>query len=401
MLFRELRGKLMKIVFDARWIFNELSGVGIYATELLRQLSLIDGQNLYMVIFDDKKIMEHTIHETGIHRNSHFESVVVPYSLFSLKNQLFLPYFLRSTGADVYHSPNYIIPLMAFPRRKAHTIACVVTIHDVIPLALPDHAPRSRKSKLFFLYKLAMHEVGIRADAIIAVSNTSRFDIIRHLHIPEERHNKVKTIYNGVNDTFRQVGVSRDLRKVKKQSCKTILYVGRRDPYKNLVGLIKAFSMVKQICTCDVNLSVVGPDDPRYPEAKQLAEMLGIVDCVTWHGYISNEKLINFYLEADVLVQPSLYEGFGLPVVEAMACGLPVVCTDAGSLPEITGDAAMIVPANNTEAMAQAIADILIHPEVAMQLSEKGIKRTSIFSWKKSAMETVKLYSEVSSGGLC
>lgn len=389
----------MKIVFDARWIFNELSGIGIYATELLRQLSLIDEQNLYMVIFDDKKIMERTVQETGIHRNSRFESIIIPYGIFSLKNQLFLPYFLKSTLADVYHSPNYMIPFIAFPRRKSHTIACVVTIHDVIPLALPDHAPRSRKSKLFFLYKLAMREVGIRADAIIAVSNASRFDIIRHLHIPEKQHNKVRTIYNGVSDTFRQIGVKGNLRRIKSQSCKTILYVGRRDPYKNLVGLIKAFAMVKQMCTCDVRLSVVGPDDLRYPEAKQLAEMLGIVDLVTWHGYISNEKLINFYLEADVLVQPSLYEGFGLPVVEAMACGLPVVSTDAGSLPEIAGDAAMIVPANNPEAMARAILDVLTHPELAMQLSEKGIKRTSVFSWKKTAMETVKLYSEISSGG--
>jgi glycosyltransferase involved in cell wall biosynthesis len=390
----------MKVVFDARWIFDELSGVGIYAMELLRQLSRIDKQNLYVVVFENKELMKRMHCEVEFRSNPNFEFVVVPYGLFSFKNQLFLPLFLKKTGADVYHSPNYMIPFMAFPRRKVHRIACVVTVHDVIPLVLPAHAPRSRKSRLFFLYKLVMYEVGKRADAIIAVSNVSRSDILRYLHIPEGVSKKVRTIYNGVNEMFREAGMRRNVQKEAKEGEKTILYVGRRDPYKNLTGLIKAFSIAKQMCPFELKLDVVGPDDPRYPEARELAEELGVVDAIKWHGYINNEQLMNFYLKADLLVQPSLYEGFGLPVVEAMACGLPVVCTDGGALPEIVGDAGIIVHTDDTEAMAKAIVDVLTHPEVSRQLSEKGIKRSSIFSWKMTAMETIKLYSEVVSGGL-
>ena len=292
---------------------------------------------------------------------------------------------LRELAPDLYHSPNYMIPLRSFPRSRTGPIRCVVTIHDVIPLAYPNHAPRSRKRRLFPIYRALMKDIGRRAHTILTVSETSKTDLIKHLDLPTNREEDVVVVHNGVSDAFRpSAGKSTG-------HPPTVLYVGRFDPYKNLVGLVEAMAEVREQIP-DVRLRVIGPPDQRYPEAPQRARELGIEGAVEWVGYASNQDLVQAYQAADVFALPSRYEGFGLPVLEAMACGTPVVCGNRSSLPEVAGDAALLVDPDRPEELAQALVRVLTDTGLRACLKEKGLFRARTFTWARTAEQTLRAY---------
>jgi glycosyltransferase involved in cell wall biosynthesis len=387
----------MKVCLDARWIFAEISGVGAYTRSLIRELTLLDRANTYVLLFQNMELVERTARETGFREAPNVSTHVVPYGVFSIRNQLYLPAWLRQNRVDVFHSTNFMLPMLAFPRHRSRTVRAVVTIHDVIPMIFRDHAPRSRKSRVYPLYAGIMREIGARADAIITVSEASRRDIIRHLNIPMHEQEKVTAIHNGVAPTFHETPARHRERGPKDM--RTILYVGRADPYKNLGMLLRAFARCRTTVPFPLQLVLAGSPDPRYPEPHALAEELGIADAVRWTGYLTHEQLVDQYRSADVLAHPSRYEGFGLQLVEAMACGVPVVCTMGGSQPEIAGDAALVVPVDNEQAFADAVSNVLRSPELADTLREKGIKRAAVFTWEETARKTVRVYSNVAAKG--
>jgi glycosyltransferase involved in cell wall biosynthesis len=294
---------------------------------------------------------------------------------------------LRRQGIEVYHAPNYMLPFFAFPRDRPGRIRCVVTIHDVIPLLFPDHAPRSRKARLFFLYRRLMMETARRADLIITVSEASRRDVIGQLAIPPERADRVVAVYNGVEPPAAAPPAAGT-----RPPC--LLYVGRFDPYKNVPLLVRAFAALRTEAFPDLRLRLIGPPDPRYPEAGELARALGVDHAVDWAGYVSGPALDRAYREADVLVQPSRYEGFGLPVLEAMAAGTPVVCTRAGALPEVAGDAAVVVEPDDPQALASAVQRVLSDPRERSRLREAGFARVRRFTWARTAEQTLAAYRQ-------
>jgi len=395
----------MKIAIDARWIFREISGIGAYTQELLKHLALVDRKNAYVLFFDDEQVQRRTFKEANLGDAPNFSVFLLSHGPFSLRSQLLLPKLLRRTGIDVFHSPNYMIPLAAFPKDRHGSVCGVVTVHDVIPLILPDHAPRSKKTRLYPLYRRLMIEVGARAHAIITVSNASKQDVIRHLCIDTPSAYRVKTIYNGVSERFTcrlDNAATADGKAGKVTSSdmagtngRTILYVGRADPYKNLAGLIRAFAAVRKTCPFPVALKIVGSRDPRYPEAAQLAAELGVGEAVSWTGYVPGHGLPSVYRAADLLVHPSRYEGFGLQILEAMACGLPVVCSNAASLPEVAGDAAILVDPEDIFGLTESIEKVLTQPELAREMSRKGVKQAAGFRWSRTAEETLAAYEEV------
>jgi glycosyltransferase involved in cell wall biosynthesis len=378
----------MKIAIDARWIFREISGIGAYTRELIRHLARLDRDNTYVLLFNDPAIRDRTLAETGLAAAPNFAAARVPYGVFSPLSQLLLPLRLARERVDLYHSPNYLIPLPAFPRRPRR-MKCAVTIHDVIPLLFPGHAPRSRKARLFPLYRRLMLEVGARADLIITDSLAARADTIRHLRIPPDREHKVRAVYCGVSERFRPPAA----RPPKDdRTPRSLLYVGRSDPYKSLPTLIHAVAEAAQACAFPLVLTIAGTPDPRYPEARQAAAQLGIQDAVRWTGYVSDDDLLALYQQADVLVHPSQYEGFGLPVVEAMACGVPVICSSAGALPEVAGDAASLLAPDDVPEFARRIATVLSTPALAAEMSRKGLRQAAQFTWSRTAEETLRLY---------
>jgi glycosyltransferase involved in cell wall biosynthesis len=385
----------MKVAIDARWIFPEISGIGNYTRQLLREYARLERSESLLVIFCDDDIMKRTVAETGLDSADNVEACLIPWGVFSVQSQLRLPGLLKSKQVDVFHSPNYMIPFFAFPRGRAGRVKCVTTIHDVIPLLFPDHAPKSKKSRMFWLFRGVMREVGRRADAICTVSEASRRDILRLLSIPDDDSDKVHTIYNGVSPRFSPP--PEDCVPARNEE-RTLLYVGRADPYKNVEALIRAMDHIRTQNALPARLVIAGSPDPRYPEAMQLAESLGVADAVIWTGYLSDDALVDTYRSADVLVHPSRYEGFGLQIIEAMACGTPVVSSCGGSLPEVCGDAAvMIDDPDDTPAFADAIVRVLSNDAFAAQLRQKGFVQASRFSWAAAARQTFEVYRIVGS----
>lgn len=379
----------MKIAIDARWIFPEISGIGVYTRELIKHLALLDRKNSYILFFDNASVRDRTVVNANLHAAQNFVIKLLPYGVFSIRNQILLPAVLRRNNVNIFHSTNYMIPLLAFPRYRSGTIKCVATVHDVIPMIFPGHAPRAKKARLYPIYRRIMIEVGVRSDAIIADSRASRADVIKHLCIPASFENKVRAVYCGVSERFCPPEP-----RTPNTEHRTILYVGRIDPYKNLTTLIKAFAEALEISPFPISLTVAGSPDPRYPEVVRLVAELGIERAVNWTGYLSDEELISAYQHADLLVHPSRYEGFGLQVVEAMACGVPVICSNTGSLPEVAGNAAIRLDPDDIRGFAEKIREVLANRALAEEMSEKGIRQAAKFTWSRTAQETLALYEE-------
>jgi len=391
-------GRSIPIAVDARWIFREISGIGEYTRELIRALAALDRKNRYVLLFDNADVRARTLAETGVRDAPNVTSVLLPWGLFSVRNQLLLPRALRRRGIEVFHATNYMIPFLAFPRRRTGAVRCVTTIHDVIPLLFPDHGPRSRKTRLFALYRRVMIEAGARSDFILTDSRAAREDLLGPLRIPPAEADKVRAIYCGVAERFRSAAPPA-ARPAAGGDAAVLLYVGRCDPYKNLPLAVRALAAARQACPGPVRLAVAGAPDPRYPEAIRLADRLGLRDAVHWLGYLPDEELVRAYQRADLLVHPSRYEGFGLQVAEALAAGLPVVCTNAGALPEVAGDAALLTDPGDEDGFVRNVVRVLREPELARDLSARGRRQAARFTWRRTAEQTLAVYEEAALGG--
>ena len=388
----------MKIGIDARWIFKELSGIGSYTRELIRHLARLERTHKFVIYFSDPVLRDRTVAETDLGHAPNFSTCLLPFGLFSIRNQLRLPGLLTEAALDVFHSTNYMIPLRAFPRGRSGRIRCVTTIHDLIPLMFPAYAPRAWKRRLFPLYRWLMHEVARRSDLVITDSRSARDDVVRHLHLRPER---VLAIPLGVLPKFQppartDTGVT-GWTPGSARAKQTILWVGRADPYKNLVGLIEAFAALRKQYQLPVELRIVGPKDRRYPEASRRAAGLGIAAAVTWLGYLPDDCLLSEYQHADVFVQPSWYEGFGLPVLEAFACGTPVICSNKGSLPEVADGAALIVQPQDMIGLTEAMRRVLTDLRLARDMSARGLRQARKFSWEATARMTLAAYKKAAS----
>ena len=373
------------VVLDARWIFDDLSGIGVYTRELIRTMPALAPDCRFRLWFGDTARLASTRDATGFDQQPNVSAEVVSEGLFSLTGQLRLPGKLRADSVDLFHSPNYMIPLRAFPRGRRGDVACVTTVHDLIPLKLPDHAPRSKKSRLMPLYRRLMSEVARRSDRVITVSGCSRTDAIELLGVPADRSRDVVVVYNGVNPLLGPA--AEEIRHSAE-----VLYVGRFDPYKQVPQLVQAVAQLRERIP-DIRLRLIGKSDERYPETAAAIAATGLSDVVTWDSGLSDAALADAYRRATVLVLPSLYEGFGLPVVEAMACGTPVACSTGGSLGEVAGDAAETWSPGDSSAMEEAIGRVLTDASLRQSLAERGRARAADFTWENTAAETLAVYT--------
>jgi glycosyltransferase involved in cell wall biosynthesis len=373
----------MRICIDARWIFRQITGIGLYTQELIRGLGRVDRRNEYVLLFCDREVLERTRPAFDV-PGFRVEAVRIDYGPFAPAGQVLLPRLLRRLKAEVYHSTNYMMPLAGCgPVRRA------VTIHDLIPLLFPGHTPRALKTRLFPVFKALMHEVGRRADLIITVSESTRRDVLRELRVPAGRSDRVVAIPEAASPDFRPAPSPG-----AQAGEPAILFVGRRDPYKNLPLVIRAFGELRARGV-RARLRVIGPPDDRYPEAPRLAAQLGLDPFVEWSGYMPPGGLVAAYQQAAVYVLPSLYEGFGLTVLEAMACGTPVVCGQASSLPEVAGDAALLVDPADLAGLTDALERVLGDPVLAASLRARGLQRAAGFSWDRTAEQTVRAYESL------
>ena len=376
-----------RIAIDARWVFHELSGIGRYTLELLRQLGEIGGQFDYLVLVRDGERQAFVERESELAGKPNFEFAHLPHGLFSPLGQFAAARLLRARGVGVYHSTNFMVPLPAFSRRRPHAIRCVCNIHDLIPLVHPEFTPKALKTRFLPVYRVLMHEIARRVDTVVTGSESAKRDIVQRLKLPREQ---IVVAPDGVEARYQPGGA----KPSASGGPKTVLYVGRSDPYKNLPGLVAAFAQMVGDGGVDARLRIVGSPDARYPEAGEAAQRLGVADRVDWAGYLDEAELVRAYQEADVLALLSRYEGFGLPVLEAMACGTPVVCSNAASLPEVAGGAAWLVAPDDTAAAAGALKTILTDTATASRLRAAGLAQAANFSWRAAAEAVLRVYGE-------
>ncbi len=388
----------MKIAIDARWIFERITGIGTYTREIIRQFARIASDHNFVLFFNNPYIAARERAECGLDKSTNVGIITVPYGVYSVKSQIMMPRVIGRQHPAIYHSTNVMIPFAAFRGRHGRP-RCVVTVHDLVPLAVPHLLRRSKKGRLLFIYRLVVGRIITLADVIVTDSEASRRDILRFY--PSTDPSKIRVIHCGVSNRFLNAATRRvAASKTPPTGGQTdrpiaILYVGRSDPYKNVEGAVRILHRLKQMSRLPVKLIIAGPEDPRFQEARTTAARLGIANDIMWTGYLPDDKLLDMYKQASVLIHPSLYEGFGLQILEAMACGLPVVCSNISSLPEVAGDAAILEDPSDEAAFAKQVADVLVNPTLYMRLSRAGIKRASLFTWENTARKLLAVYEEL------
>jgi len=302
-----------------------------------------------------------------------------------LFEQVAFPRICRQWGADVAHVPYWGSPLRP-------SVPTVVTIHDIIPLLLPAY----RGNALVRLYTRLVSASARKAAMVLTDSLASKRDIEEHLRLPSER---VRCVYLSMNENLSLEPNPEDetIRQSYGLPHRYVLYLAGHDVRKNVEGLVEAFATVAQ-ADDDVTLVIGGKlpeaDDPLFFDPRPLVEALGIETDVRFVGWVDEAHKPALYRGAACAVFPSCYEGFGLPVLEALACGAPLVTSNVSSLPELVGDAGFAVDPNDAEALAGAILACLVDEPLAAELRRRGPEQAARFSWTKTAQQTLEVYRQ-------
>lgn len=354
-------------------------GIGTYIRHLVDGLAAIDRENRYVLfVGPESKQVFTTLPEN-------FETVEETAPVYSIREQVALAWKLWRLGIDLYHATHYVLPAWV----PGHA---VVTIHDIIHLLYPQFLP----SPLAFLYAQRMIRRGLeRGDAIITVSESSRTDLIEYFEISGR---KIRVIYQGVADRFRREQSREEQDQVLEQlgvERPYLLFVGNPKPHKNLANIVRAYARALRVAEFDADLVAIGERGRGDFKIQQLAQQLGIGERVRLLGHVADETLPTLYQAASLFVFPALHEGFGLPVVEAMAAGAPVITSNNSALKEIAEGYAELVDPLDVEALSQAIATCMTDSEHRQNLSRLGRRRAEEFRWDRTARQTLQVYREV------
>jgi glycosyltransferase involved in cell wall biosynthesis len=364
----------MIVGYDATTLAGCTSGVGGYTRRLLDALIASPPEDglLRLLVFSNRAV---PVAPEG--RVEVYAGARVPFR--SLWMQLELPRLLRTLRPDVVHFTNYLAPL-------ATEVPYVVSFHDMTLRLLPHlHTLKKRVLTASLLPRVAR-----RARLVLTPSESSRDDVVRLLGIDAGR---VRVIPYAPGEEFRAVEepaqtlVSRGIRPPY------LLHVGTLEPRKNLPRVLRAFARIAGRFP-EVTFVVAGPPGWDGGAARRTAARAGLGPRIAFLGYVPEAELSRLYSHAAALVYPSLYEGFGLPVVEAMACGTPVLSSLSSSLAEIAAGAAVLVDPQNEAAIAAAMAALLSDPALRVELREKGRARAASYTWRRTAEETLQAYRE-------
>jgi glycosyltransferase involved in cell wall biosynthesis len=358
----------LKIAIDVRkW---RDYGIGRYVRNLASHLARLDRETTYYLFCD--RADEATLRDLA----ANFTPVVDDSRGYGLWEHVSIPRKLRALGADLLHSPHYVRPLLC-------STPTVVTVHDCIHLLFPQYLP----NRLAWRYAHFMMGNAVRRSALVFTdSEASRHDILRFY--PWADPERVQVVPSALDATFLEVPDPEELERVKERyqiHGRFVLYAGNIKPHKNLERLVAAFGQLKQRPGCeDLKLCIIGDEVNRYGSLRRTVEGAGVRADVRFFGFVPDRTLAVLYRLAAVFAYPSLYEGFGLPPLEAMASGTPVVTSRVSSLPEVVGDAALLVDPYSVEDIAQALLRALEDEALRAQLIERGYARVKTFSWESS-----------------
>jgi len=355
------------------------TGVGNYVFYLLKNMLALNASDQFVGF----AVTRSRLALDGLGERLQVRHVKVPtrllYAVWRASGHI-LPIETFTGSLDLFHATNYFLP----PARNAKR---VVTIHDLSFLVVPQYS----SPRIVRPFSLGIRRFAHDSDMIIAYSESTKRDVISILGVPES---KIAVIYMAVDDEFGQsTHDAAWLERTYNVSRPYVLHVGTLEPRKNVPAILKAFNAVKT--EFPHRLVLVGAHGWMYEEIFRLCDELNLRDRVQFIGFVGHDTLATFYRHADLFVFPSFYEGFGLPVLEAMKCGCPVIAARNSSLVEVAGGAALLVEAQEWEALAELVRTTLSDGLLREEMSRKGRDQAAKFSWKQSAAQTLELYRDL------
>jgi glycosyltransferase involved in cell wall biosynthesis len=378
-------GVYMRVAIDSTPLLNQRTGVGQYTYHLIRNLLDLDSELdliLFCVSLRKPVPLQQVIPK---HANLSYADYRLPARLMQKAwNSFGFPHAELFTGQfDIFHATNFTAP----PQKSGKLI---LTIHDVGFARMPENHPQSSR----ILNQILPHQLE-RADKIIVVSGFTRDEVVEVFAVPER---KIRVIHNGVSPDFHPVADKEAAAMIARKyriDQEYILFVGKLEARKNINGVVEAYGIFKKQSKMQHKLVLAGSLGWKGEEALQKAVESGLEKDVIHLGYVPDEDLPWLMSGATVFLYPSLYEGFGIPTIEAMACGIPVIASNSTSLPEVVGDAGLLVDPDNTEEIATALSRILDDASLRDELVRKGLERCKDFTWRKAAEQTFELYREL------
>ncbi len=369
----------MRVAIDTRKLHD--FGIGTYVSNLVRGLARLDQDHEYTLICqpDDMEFV------TSLGKN--FRACPERAGNYSVREQLSIPIDVWRARPHLFHAPHYVLP----PLTPGKTI---VTIHDCIHLRFPQYLPH-RGAHLYA--KVFLSSAARKAARVITVSEASKRDIVQFLHTPAD---KVEVVYNGFDERLTAPSAEDEARVRDRFQLDApfVLYAGNIKPHKNVDRLIEAFAELRRRGLENVKLLIIGDDISKYSNLRRLVHRHQLHQQVRFLGFVSTDTLAALYQLAQVFVFPSLYEGFGLPPLEAMANGTPVITSNVSSLPEVVGDAALLIDPMDSGSIADAMHRVLTDPVLRADLVRRGRERVKAFSWERSVARTHQIYMDVMHG---
>lgn len=373
----------MLIGWNTSLLQKNLSGVGNYIEKILIEFGKTKLKD-NLILFGAKNDYDYS--KINLEDRTLLSNRIISKNKISriIWEQSILPMKSSEKNIEILHCPAHVSPLVSSKK-------IILTIHDLAFKLLPKTFKLPNRIYLNNIVPVSIK----KADKIIAVSKNTKKDIIEQYNIPSD---KITVIYNGINNDYKVIDKSDIINKIKKKynlSNEFILYLGTLEPRKNITNLIKAYSLYKSKLNNEIKLVIAGGKGWLYEDVFSLVEEKQLEEDVVFTGYVDEEDIVPLYNAATLFVYPSLYEGFGLPPLEAMACGTPVITSNVSSLPEVVGDAAITVDPHNINKLSQAINRILDNENLQNEMIQKGIERSKKFTWEKTARETIKIYEKV------
>ena len=375
--------KSLRIGIDVR-LLTRRRGIGNYVYNLLQELVKLESQHKFILYSDSKDVAY------AVPNNSRFILKIIGPKFYPLWEQIVLPIHAVRDNLDILHCP-----ANAGPYLLPSKIKLILTIHDVMYM-LPNSALPSSPSlyqnigRKYLRWIVPL--VAKNATALITVSNYSKIDILKHFTIDE---NKIFVIHEAAGNKFKKIteSIASSIAKNLNVPDRFIMAFGAIDPRKNTSKIIYAFKHFINLIKSDHHLIIVGLSQSAKNHFTKQVQKLGISSNVTFLGFVSEDELIALYNNAQVMLYPSLYEGFGIPVLEAMACGTPVIGSTSASIPEIAGNAALLIDPTNLEELYTSLYEISTNKKLRDDLTKKGFIQANKFSWSKLASETLSVYN--------
>ena len=375
----------MLIGIDARFAVHNRRGIGKYTLNLIQNLAEIDIKNeyiLYIDIDDSNNVLP---------KKDNFKTKKIFPSNYFLWEQISLPIQVKRDGVDILHCTGNTAPILLDRR-----IRLVSSIMDVMYLKDYTELPRSASfyQRMGRLYRKAVvpRTVG-RISMVLTISEFSKNDIMKHIPIFDNA--RVKVTYLAANEIFCQIDKTVALKKVRDNfgiEGRYILTLGAVDPRKNTELVIKKFIELKNESNIKEKLLIVGIPNWKQTKFYDIVQESNFKKDVIFTDFVSEDDLMLLYNGASIFLYPSLYEGFGMPVLEAMSCGVPVITSNITSMPEIAGDAAILINPRNSKELKSSILTLLNDEKLRNELRKRGFQQAKKFSWKRMAEETLKVY---------